>query len=149
MHTKSDAADFLYILADTLAQNKASSSVNEFHGQQCLLVQAGNQFKQRERSKTTLPVSLPGYDLAGESHRFHKQERKKMCAAQHTEPKSESSFWTQSQQNILFFIIHKVFFFFFFKKTAPLSRYQQTMLLILLKVDTIYVIFKSKGHLIC
>lgn len=42
MHTKSDAADFLYILADTLAQNEASSSVNEFHGQQCLLVQAGN-----------------------------------------------------------------------------------------------------------
>lgn len=41
MHTKFDAADFLYILADALAQNKASS-VNEFHGQQCLLVQAGN-----------------------------------------------------------------------------------------------------------
>lgn len=48
-----------------------------------------------------------------------------------------------------FFVIHKVFCFVFFKKTAPLSRYQQTMLLILLKVDTIYVIFKSKRHLIC
>lgn len=149
MHTKSDAADFLYILADTLAQNKASSSVNEFHGQQCLLVQAGNQFKQRERSKTTLPVSLPGYDLAGESHRFHKQERKKMCAAQHTEPKSESSFWSQSQQNILFCCNTQSVLFCFFLKTVPLSRYQQTMLLILLKVDTIYVIFKSKRHLIC
>lgn len=49
-----------------------------------------------------------------------------------------------------FVVIHKVFcFVLFFKKTVPLSRYQQTMLLILLKVDTIYVIFKSKRHLIC
>lgn len=38
----SEEAEFLCILADTLAQNKGLPSVNEFHGQQSLLLQAGN-----------------------------------------------------------------------------------------------------------
>lgn len=82
-------------------RTKGLPSVNEFHSQQCLLLRAGNQFEQRERSKTTLPVLASGCDLKGGSSTFQwVREAKILCEVQQFE----------SRQRILLFVKHFLFY---------------------------------------